>query len=84
MRKAFAFTCKLFGKNVEITSIELVAQLWTTFLIVVTHVVALFLVFEFELTHYVENHGVLLLAFSVVIFSVNYFYLIYKFKKWFN
>jgi hypothetical protein len=84
VRKVFAFTCKLFGKNVERTSIELVAQLWTTFLIVITHVVALFIVFEFELTHYIENYGAVLLGLSVVIFSGNYFYLVYKFKKWFS
>ncbi len=82
MKKAFDLTCRLFGKNCNQSSVDLIAMLWTLAITILFHALVLYIVFTFNLDHIIQNYGKLLLIISLVVFSACYFYLRHCFNRY--
>lgn len=82
LKKMFIGLCVLFGREDRLSSVELIAMISTVAAIVVTHILFLVAIFNFEMTYLIEEYGAVMLSLSFIVFSCLYFWLIKKFKAY--
>jgi hypothetical protein len=82
LRQLFYRICKLFGKNDRIKGVETAAMVVVVLSIMLSHILFIVIIFEFEMTFLVEQYGFYLLLLSVSMFSYLYFRLVKLFMKY--